>query len=682
MVGDLHQRHKQEAQPEAKGAFAASEQATCARSSRAHAPQGGVVVVRNGRAALYDCPEEDGRVRGAPLAFSSGRAIEEGEERTFEEGGVIVYFDHVVHPATEAAAALAAAQPASRPPKAALPLPPSSLKFRAPATLPPRTATAPQVPMREQRALQPSAAEPPPPPFAEPHAAVQCGPSPPCFAVAGRAGQPPAPLLSDAELLAQLEEWGDDPAPQEAAAAPNAAPTAVPVSEEWDDFDAPEAADMELPAEPPSAVAVAQLPSAPAGAFRAPATVARSAAAAAAAVQRPAAARCAEGGALQLRFPTHRETPPVALAVAVPATFPSAAAYSASLVAALGEFLQVQLNCCARAFYDAHAAAGAPRDVAAIKRAAHQGQLSYYAGAELSMRPPSSTAPGGKRARGEAEEEEERSGGASSAPAYFLKLTAAGEREKASVYAKGDVWALSSEVSMDGGPQGWSAVVTSLWHGPNPEGVMAVRLLSLAPSSLTKHRRSLPAFALRCFNATGELDQLQAALDVASCSVARLPCLPLLLRAPLSAAPAAGLDVRCVELQHRYHLNEDQACMVQAAETCALTDAPRALLAQGAAKDGTRCSQPADASRDRAFWVRQDAHPRCAGSSPVRHAGCAALCQTNSGGGFHKRLRRRAALRIVGPWLHGLCARWLAAPHCAARSAVRGGLQKRRQKLG
>ena len=514
----------------------------------------------------------------------------EGEERTFEEGNVIVYFDHIVRPTTDAAAPAAArppAQPVSRVAKAVLPLPPS--KFRAPATLPPRVSTAPQVPMRQQLALQPSFAAAPPHPFAEHAAPVACVPSPArAAAVAGRAGQPAAPLLSDAELLAQLEEWGDDPAPHAAATRvePTALvePKAAPVLDEWDDFDSPDAADMELHAEAPPAVAATPVPSAPVGAFRAPAPVARPAAAAAA-VSRPAA-RCAEGGALHLRFPTSRETPPLKLTAAVPPTFPSAAAYSASLVAALGEFLQVQLNGCARAHYGALSAAGSPRDVASIKRAAQQARLCFYAGAELSMRPPSTVVPAGKRGRGEAEAEEaeERSGGASaSAPAYFLKLSAAGEREKATDYTKGDLWVLSSEATMDCGPQGWGAVVASLWHGPNPEGLLAVRLLSPAPPSLTKHRRSLPAYALRCFNASGELAQLLAAVDVASCSVARLPCLPLLLRAPPSAAPATGLDVRCVELQDRYTLNEDQARMVQAAETCALTDAPRALLVQGAA---------------------------------------------------------------------------------------------------
>ena len=548
--------------------------------------------VRDGRASLFDCPEEDGTVRGAPLAFASGIGIVEGEERTFEEGSnVIVFFDHVVRPTNGAAAPAAARPPVSlvSRAKAPVPLPPS--KFRAPATLPPRAATAPQVPMRQQLALQPSAAVAPPLAFVEHPASVACVPSPARAppAVAARAGQRPAPLLSDAELLAQFEEWGDDAAPSAAAAVtPNESaalvePTAAPVLVEWDDFDAPDAADMELPAEAPPAVAVVPVPSAPsAGAFRTPATVARPAAAAAA-VQRPAA-RCAESGALQLRFPTPRETPLLKLTAAVPSTFPSAAAYSASLVAALGEFLQVQLNGCARAFYGALAAAGSPRDVASIKRAAQQGRLCFYASAELSMRSPSTAAPAGKRGRGEAEEAEERSGGASaSTPSYFLKLSAAGEREKATDYTKGDLWVLSSEATMDCGPQGWSAVVASLWHGPNPEGLLAVRLLSPAPPSLTKHRRSLPAYALRCFNASGELDQLQAAVDVASCSVARLPCLPLLLRAPPSAAPATGLDVRCVELQDRYTLNEDQARMVQAAETCALTDAPRALLVQGAA---------------------------------------------------------------------------------------------------
>ena len=554
--------------------------------------QGGVVVVRNGRASLFDCPEEDGRCAGAPIAFSSGRGIAEGEERTFEEGNVLVYFDHVVLPTTDAAAPAAArplAQPVSRAPLRAVPLLLPS-KFRAPATLPPRPATAPQVAVRQQLDLQPSAAVAPPLPFVERQAPVACAPSPArAAAAAARAGKSPAPLLSDAELLAQLEEWetGDDAAPHAAAANANEATalverTAEDVLEEWNDFDAPEAADMELFTEAPPAAAVEPLPRAPAVAIRAPAAITHPPAAAAA-VQRPAA-RCPEDCVLQLRFPTPRETPPLKLTVAVPPTFPSAAAYSASLVAALGEYLQVQLNGCARALYGALAAAGSPRDVASIKRAAQHGRLCFYAGAELSMRPPSSAAPAGKRGRGEMEEAEERSGGASSAPTYLLKLTAAGEREKASDYAKGDLWVLSSEATMDYGPQGWGAVVASLWHGPNPEGVLAVRLLSPAPPSLTKHRRSLPAFALRCFSVSGELDQLQAALDVADCSVTRLPCLPLLLRAPPSTPPAAGLDVRCVELQHQYNLNEDQACMVQAAETCALTDAPRALLVQGAAK--------------------------------------------------------------------------------------------------
>ena len=35
---------------------------------RAKRQKGGVVVVRNGRASLYDCPEEDGRISGAALA--------------------------------------------------------------------------------------------------------------------------------------------------------------------------------------------------------------------------------------------------------------------------------------------------------------------------------------------------------------------------------------------------------------------------------------------------------------------------------------------------------------------------------------------------------------------------------------------------------------------------------------
>ena len=583
------------------------------------------MVVRNGRASLFDCPEEDGRVFGAPVAFSgSGGGIVEGEERTFEEGNVIVYFDHVVLPTTDAAAPAAArppAQPVSRGPTTTLPFPPS--KFRAPATLLPRTAAAPHVPVRPQLDLQPSSAAAPLLPFVEHQMPAAGAPSPAhAVAAAARAGKPLAPLLSDEELLAQIEGWNSgDEAPHAAVANESTAavvkPIAAAVLEEWDDFDAPEAA---------------------AGSFRAPAAIARPAAAAAA-VQRPAA-RFTEGCALQLRFPTPRETPLLKLTAAVPLTFPTAEAYSASLVAALGEFLQVQLNGCARAFYGGLAAAASPRDVPSIKRAAQQGRLCLYAGAELSMRPPSSTAPAGKRGRDEVEEAKERSGGASSAPTYFLKLTAAGEREKASDYAKGDLWVLSSEATMDCGPQGWSAIVASLWHGPSPEGVLAVRLLSPAPPSLTKHRRSLPAFAMRCFNVSGELDQLQAALDVASCSVARLPCLPLLLHAPPSAPPATGLDLRCVELQHRYTLNEDQACMVQAAETCALTDAPRALLVQGAVQQkmqmhGFRWTH---ALCDRAFWLRQNAHAGRAGSPPVRHAGCAAFYQAHSGCGLHKRL--------------------------------------------
>jgi hypothetical protein len=570
--------------------------------------KGGVVVVRNGRASLYDCPEEDGRISGAALAFCSlPTVVDEGDERKFEEGGAIVYFDRRV-PSEGEAAAPVAPQPVARvaavpgaaqralPPTRALSAKPAP--FRAPATLPPR-APAPPAPVRQPLPLQPSPA-PAPPARAEPRAAFG-GPwlSPPparaaapasTAARAGGAVCPAPPLLSDAELLAQFDEWSapadDAPAGGEqgapAAAAPPAAcvpaaGSAPPV--DWDDFDPPEAADADeefalafahpAVAQPrPEPAAAAQPP--PAASYRAPAVVARSATAA----ERPAPQR--EGGAPQLRFPPPGAAPHGKLTAAVPATFPSAAAYSGALVAALSEFLQAQLSGTARAFHSALAAAGSPRDVIGVKRAAQQARLSFYTIAELSMCP-ASVAPAGKRRRGEAEAEED---GSSTGPSYFLKLSATGEREKSNVYAKGDVWALSSEANMDGS-QGWCAVVSSLWHGPSPEGVLAVRLLSAPPAGLTKHRRSLSGRALRCFNSSGDLDQLQAAMDVGSCNASRLPLLPLLLRAPAAASPAGGLDVRSIDLMDRYTLNEDQACMVQTAEACALSDGPRVLLAQG-----------------------------------------------------------------------------------------------------
>ena len=530
------------------------------------------------RATLYDSPEEDGRPHGSPLASSTDiQAVADGAELIM--GSYLVFVGDILSDtACGAAVVLPAAPPAAKSTAALRTAP-----FRAPAR---RVAAAPPPP-------------PPQPPDARVTserlpAAWSLPAAPKAFAMPGPAAEfvsaqlcSTAPLLTNAALLSQLDDWQSASANEGAAggvasaAPPTTAGTRCP--------------DAGFPSQlQPAPVATGGLrkppvpskPPAPTGAFRAPA----------AALSNPASVRTADrgdGGVRQLRFPSPRDAPASRPGGMPPATFSTPQQYADAMQDALYEHVQAMVNHTARTLHLALGSDGASAqrrlEGPAVRAVARRANLGYYASAEFtSWRRSVEHGGRGKRARLSrargADDEDDADHDAADAPetSYALLLKDTAERENAREYARGDLWVLSSSPVFDASAGGWTSFGVSTFHGPSPEGRLGMVLLGACPPGLGAHGvHAKRVFAMRCFNMACEHDQLQTLGEVALRGGAMTSLLPLLLR-PLSGPPPAAVSPDKTLMQ-RYNLNDSQVCVLQmaAAVVSRPLQTPSITLVQG-----------------------------------------------------------------------------------------------------
>ena len=187
----------------------------------------------------------------------------------------------------------------------------------------------------------------------------------------------------------------------------------------------------------------------------------------------------------------------------------------------------------------------------------------------------------------------------------WLHLNDANERRGSKEYGKGDLWVISSVPRLVPPPLGevgdrarapWTVVAQSLWHGPDKDGKLEVRLLTPRPAHGMRGDR-FRAYAVKAFNAQTSLAEFD---NFASATEASFPLLPHVLGAPLvDESPSEdALVADAAALRDRHGLNEDQADAVA-----------RALVAATEAEQPRRFRahrQPRSAGA-RTFRQRQDA---------------------------------------------------------------------------
>lgn len=178
--------------------------------------------------------------------------------------------------------------------------------------------------------------------------------------------------------------------------------------------------------------------------------------------------------------------------VAVPERFNSGASYQQSWEAALCEEITLRIADCAKNFHAAcgatngpRGAAAAGRDGSALETALRKARVPYYGSCELFIWQNYPARKGGapagghkKRKKGQGSDDEE-DGEEPTKPENVYLILKSG-RQKSAEYHKGDMWIISNvpllQSGLDAGVPGdrnrapWTAVVCSLWHGPNQDG--------------------------------------------------------------------------------------------------------------------------------------------------------------------------------------------------------------------
>ena len=237
----------------------------------------------------------------------------------------------------------------------------------------------------------------------------------------------------------------------------------------------------------------------------------------------------------------------------------------------------------------AHGAAGVDaeaRRLAADLRAAKPDPADYYADCHLRQDKGGVDKGFSGRPKANGAENEDDAGETSSQPRkWWLHLNDQAERRGSRAYARGDLWVagntprlLSSRALGEVGDRNkapWTAVLQSLWHGPDKDGKLEVRVLT--PSSgagVSRGAGSLPkagerrrVFAIRVEgNAASAVAEFETfANKTGTMSESAFPLLRHILGAPAESpdaddGAASRADARGLAAKHG--LNEDQATAV------------------------------------------------------------------------------------------------------------------------
>lgn len=153
----------------------------------------------------------------------------------------------------------------------------------------------------------------------------------------------------------------------------------------------------------------------------------------------------------------------------------------------------------------------------------------------------------------------------------FLYLNDPGERRKGSAYSKRDLWVVSSSPYLRSPPLAevgdrskapWVMVVQSLWHGPDNQGKLEVKLISAKPRHAL--RPSQQVYAVRAFDGGSSLDEFE---NVADMNAESFPLWPHILGGPIvdERASEGQLVADAAALADRHGLNGDQATAVAGA---------------------------------------------------------------------------------------------------------------------
>ena len=173
-------------------------------------------------------------------------------------------------------------------------------------------------------------------------------------------------------------------------------------------------------------------------------------------------------------------------------------------------------------------------------------------------------------------------GSSGSNPRTWLFLEEKSERRGYKTYQKGDVWVISNNPHMqtahanaigDRNKAPWAIVAQTLWHGPDQDGKMEVKLLSPKPAHGIKENNRV--FAAKVFDGGSTLAEFD---NVASMTPMSFHLLPHLLAAPLvdEGASQRAVDADADALKTKHRLNDDQADAVARA-LIAADEAGRAL---------------------------------------------------------------------------------------------------------
>ena len=173
-------------------------------------------------------------------------------------------------------------------------------------------------------------------------------------------------------------------------------------------------------------------------------------------------------------------------------------------------------------------------------------------------------------------------GSSGSNPRTWLFLEEKSERRGYKTYNKGDVWVISNNPHMqtahanaigDRNKAPWAIVAQTLWHGPDQDGKMEVKLLSPKPAHGIKENNRV--FAAKVFDGGSTLAEFD---NVASMTPMSFHLLPHLLAAPLvdEGASQGVVDADADALKTKHRLNDDQADAVARA-LIAADEAGRAL---------------------------------------------------------------------------------------------------------
>ena len=154
---------------------------------------------------------------------------------------------------------------------------------------------------------------------------------------------------------------------------------------------------------------------------------------------------------------------------------------------------------------------------------------------------------------------------AESNPRTWLFLEEKSERRGYKTYSKGDLWVISNNPHLQTGTAGaigdkmkapWAIVAQTLWHGPDQDGKMEVKLLSPKPAHGVKENNRV--FAAKVFDSGSTLAEFD---NIASMTPMSFHLLPHLLAGPIVDETASqgivGTDAAALKIRHG--LNDDQA---------------------------------------------------------------------------------------------------------------------------